>query len=569
MKRLLFALITAMVMTQGLAAQSGERPAPVFDASVQVDKLFSQWNRPDSPGCAISVIRDGHIVYEHGYGMADLDHDIPITPKTVFHVASISKQFTAAAIVLLAEKGRLSLNDEVHRYIPELPDFGVPITIRHLIHHTSGLYDQWGLLRLVGWRYSLDLITDDDVLSVISKEKRLQFRPGEKFDYSNTGYTLLAIIVKRLAGQSLREFTRSELFEPLEMYHSHFRDNHAEIVKGQAYGYDQRENGPWRLSVTNFDTVGATSLLTTVEDIARWDENFYDPRVGGRAMIEQLLEPGKLNNGEVLEYAFGNFVSKYRGLPTVEHAGVDAGYRAELIRFPEQHFSTVILCNSAVASPRSLGRRVADIYLEKEFKEPPVPYPPFRSVNIPESQLSAKVGLYWDSDGDDFQRVSLKNGKLLLFSEGETQEMVPLSESHFRLAEDPSSDLTDIEFKADKLGKPSALVESFIYGKPDVYEMVPEVAPTSDDLNKYAGSYKSEEIDPIYTLAVEGGKLFLRRPKYGADVLLPIVYDTFVASIGTIRFNRGPGKRISGFTLNGRIVGIQFQKMDGQPNPMK
>src|SRR5271168_1739825 len=209
----------------------------------QVDKIFAKWDSTHSPGCALSVIKDGQIIYKHGYGMADLDHDIPITPETVFHVASISKQFTAAAILLLAEDGKLSLDDDVHKYITELPDFGVRITLRHLLHHTSGLRDQWELLGLAGWRYSLDLITDDDVLELMSRQKELNFKPGDKYVYCNTGFTLLAQIVKRVSGESLREFTVNRIFKPLDMKSTHFRDDHAEIVKRIAYGYVDAKSG--------------------------------------------------------------------------------------------------------------------------------------------------------------------------------------------------------------------------------------------------------------------------------------------------------------------------------------
>ena len=204
--------------------------------SDRVDKIFERFNRRDSPGCALAVMRDGAVIYKHGYGMADLDHDVAITPSTVFHVASVSKQFTNAATVLLAQEGKLSLDDDVRKYVAELPDFGQRITIRHLIHHTSGLRDQWSLLGLAGWRYSLDLITDDDVLEMMSRQKDLNFPPGEKHVYCNTGYTLLALIVKRVSGRSFREFTSQRIFEPLGMANTHFRDDHAEIVKNQAYG---------------------------------------------------------------------------------------------------------------------------------------------------------------------------------------------------------------------------------------------------------------------------------------------------------------------------------------------
>ncbi len=365
-------LVAAVILFSFGALASAQTPSPGSlpqdGVTARVDRIFQKWNRTDSPGCALSVMRDGHIIYEHGYGMADLDHDVTITPSTVFHVASMSKQFTAASIVLLAQQGKLSLDDDVRKYIPELPNFGTPITIRNLIHHTSGLRDQWALLELAGWRYSLDLITDDDVMSVVTRQKELNFRPGDKYVYSNTGYTLLGLIVKRVSGVSLREFTTENIFEPLAMKSSHFRDDHAEIVKNNAYGYEAEKNGGFRLSITNFDTVGPTSLHTTVEDLALWDENFYHPRVGGPDFTSQMVERGKLNNGEQIEYAFGLVIGKYNGLPTVEHGGADAGYRSAMTRFPEQHFSTAVLCNSSDTFPVLLAQKVADIYLAPEMK---------------------------------------------------------------------------------------------------------------------------------------------------------------------------------------------------------
>lgn len=442
------------------------------DASInsRVDGLFRRWDNRASPGCALAVVRDGAIVYKRGYGMADLDHDIPITPSSVFHAASLSKQFTAAAIVLLAQEGKLSLDDEVRRYIPELPDFGVPITIRHLIHHTSGLRDQWNLLELAGWRYSLDLISDDDVLQMMARQKDLNFPPGQKFMYCNTGYTLLAQIVKRVSGRSFRELTAARIFQPLGMKNTHFRDDHAEIVKGQAYGYVPAGE-TFRLSMPNFDTVGATSLLTTVEDLARWDENFDEPRVGGRKLILQMLEPGKLNSGETLDYAFGLKIGNYRGLPIVDHAGADAGYRAHLIRFPEQHFSVACLCNLSTADPGGLARKVADLYLSARMKRPARPSVPPRRI------------------------------------------------------------------------------------------YVSEVDPTPAKLREYAGMYRSDEMEAVYTFVVEDGQLLLERLKRKPERLRPLTPDAFRGRDGVFRFVRDSGGEVSGAVLDSeRVKNFRFRK---------
>src|SRR5215472_2315861 len=417
------------------------------DMAKQVDKLFAKWDRADSPGCALGVYRNGQVVYKRGYGMEDLNEDVHITPGTVFHVASMSKQFTAASIVLLAQQGKLSLDDDVRKYIPELPDFGQKITIRNLVYHTSGLRDQWALLELAGWRYSKDLITDEDVMSLLTRQRELNFKPGERHLYSNTGYTLLGLIVKRVSGMSLREFTTKNIFEPLGMTRTHFRDDHAEIIKHNAVGYEQETGKPFEISITNFDTVGATSLHTTVEDLQRWDENFYQPKIGGAAFVKQMLERGKLNSGEQLDYAFGLVIGKDGGLPTVDHGGADAGYRSDMIRYPEQHFSVAVLCNSAEADPSGLASQVADIVLAKEIKaaeaatpakEPTAKSTTDATVTITAEQMSSFTGLYWNRADDAYDRIFVKEGQLKVDG-GDDEPLVlkPFGESWFHIADKP------------------------------------------------------------------------------------------------------------------------------------
>ena len=299
--------------------------------------------------------------------MANLDHDVPLTPRSVFHVASVSKQFTAAAIHLLAQDGKLSLDDEVRKHVPELADFGEPVTIRHLLHHTSGIRDQWSLLGLAGWRYSRDLITDDDVMSLLSRQRELNFRPGERHLYSNSGYTLLAIVVSRASGKSFRQFTTERIFAPLGMTHTFFRDNFNEIVKHQAYGYSPAGN-TFRLSVTNFDTAGATSLLTTVEDLAKWNANFDTPIVGGSRFLDAMLERGTLRDGTRISYASGLAHGTNDGLPTISHGGADAGYRSAFVRFSGQRLAVATLCNVSNANPTMLANRVAAVYLGEQMK---------------------------------------------------------------------------------------------------------------------------------------------------------------------------------------------------------
>jgi CubicO group peptidase (beta-lactamase class C family) len=538
------------------------------DLAAQVDKVFEKWNRTDSPGCALGVYKDGQVVYKHGYGMANLNDDVTITPETVFHVASMSKQFTAASILLLQQQGKLSIDDDLHKYIPELPDFGERITLRHLMHHTSGLRDQWALLGLAGWRYSQDLITDDDVMSVLVHQKALNFKPGDKYMYSNTGFTLLAIVVKRVSGVSFREFTTKNIFEPLGMTHTHFRDDHEEVIKHDALGYEQDgKDKPFRMSLTNFDTAGATSLHTTVEDLQLWDENFYHPRVGGPAFIEQMLHRDKLNNGELQDYASGLAIGKYKGLPTVGHGGADAGYRSDITRFPDQHVGVSILCNLAGTDPSALSNQVADILLAKDFKEPakepakaaaaaPPPAP------LTSEQMAAVAGLYWSKEEDDFTMVLVKDGKLQMeFGRDEFHELKPFAPDHFHVADVPWGNDIDLHFVASNAGKPRRLESSFGEDKPDVHEAVTPFVPTAAELPAYAGAFVSEEIDPIYRISVENGMLTLIRLKQKPDPLQPATRDVFTGEIGTLRFTRDANQKISGFILNaGRIQNFSFTK---------
>ena len=431
----------------------------------RVDAIFAQWDKPSSPGCALLVLEDGKPLYDRSYGMADLENRVPITSRTVFHVASISKQFTTASIALLAQEGKLSLDDNIRKYVPELPDYGTPITLRQLANHTSGLRDQWDLLKWAGWRLPDDLITDDDVLRVAFRQRSLNFTPGTDYAYSNTGYTLLAHVVKKVSGQSLKDFTAARIFAPLGMRHTHFRDDHAEIVPNLAHGYDIPANtnaaptaskvtGGYKISNPHLDTAGPSNLLTTAQDLARWDENFYTPRVGGSTLIQQLIEPGKLKSGKELVYAFGVEVPQYRGLRAVEHSGRDAGYRSDILRFPDQHFSVILLCNTPELVTRDYARKVADVYLASHFKsEPPVPKQPAApppSRELSSSALAAYTGTYHSDEVDATYLVAANAGGLTLASiKMPPQNLRAVTESTFE------SPLGRIHFVHDASGQVS------------------------------------------------------------------------------------------------------------------
>jgi CubicO group peptidase (beta-lactamase class C family) len=539
------------LVTLALALLAPVSPARADETTSAVDAVFAEWDKSSSPGCSVAVYQDSEIVYQRGYGMADLEHGIALTPASVFHIASVSKQFAAASVALLAQEGKLSLDDEARKHVPELPDFGKPITIRQLVHHTSGLRDQWEVLGLSGWRYSQDLITDEDVMSLVKRQKALNFEPGSKYSYSNTGYTLLAQIVQRVTGKSFREFTTERFFEPLGMRNTHFRDDFSEVVPNMAYGYDL-EGDDFKTSVTNFNTVGATSLLTTVADLVNWDRNFYDGKVGGPAFLSQLVEQGVLNDGSKIDYAFGLTIGKYRGLPTVGHSGSDAGYRAYLVRFPEQRFGIACLCNVGGVSPMEFSDRIADIYLADRLEAAPAPP---AAVEVPESELSPLVGVYVKQDGREAQRVFLKDGRLNMTSsdDDDASTLTPLGGGRFLLGQDGDR----IEFSGT-----DRFVHVPVQGAVESYARGTAFEPTARELAQYAGTYASEEIELPYRLSVEGGALVATSMKIVTGIpLRPLVRDLFVAGdLGTVRFTRRQG-RVSGFVVNsGRVVDFRFAK---------
>jgi CubicO group peptidase (beta-lactamase class C family) len=343
----------------------------------QVDQLFTIWDSKVSPGAAVSVIQDGKIIYKNGYGMANLEYDISVEPSSVFHIASISKQFTAFSILLLESEGKLSLEDEIQKYIPEVPDFGKKITLRHLASHTSGMRDQWSLLQMAGWRMD-DVITKEQVLKLVANQKELNFDPGEEYYYSNTGFTLLAEVVARVSGRTFAEFTQERIFEPLNMSNTLFYDDHEKIVKNRAYSYRGLGEG-FRKANLNYANVGATSLFTTVEDLSLWSMNFWNMTVGNEEIFKKLNTPHKLNNGEEFEGALGQFVVKYKGMDEIQHGGADAGYRAYITRFPEENFAVIVFSNDGNFNPVNMAHGIVDIYLKDKLKEeklpprPPIP----------------------------------------------------------------------------------------------------------------------------------------------------------------------------------------------------
>jgi len=408
------------------APAMAQRMATDADTTVRarVDRIFAQWDRTDSPGCALGVYHDGGIEYSRGYGMANLELGIALSPQSVFDIGSTSKQFTAMSVMLLARDGKLSLDDDIRKYIPELPDYAKTITIRHILTHTSGIRDYLTLWALAGVD-DADLTTDQDALDLLSRQRELNFAPGEQWLYSNSGFFLASIIVKRVSGKTLAQFAAERIFAPLGMTHTRFNDDHMAVVLNRATGYAPRETGAgWATAMSNFEQTGDGAVQTSIEDMQRWDENFYTGKVGGAETIAAMQKTATLNDGKKQTYALGLMVDSYRGLHTVSHGGAWAGYRAELLRFPEQHFSVACLCNLARTNPSQLARRVAEVYLGDRMT-------PAADANIvaagrgtgaatagswapTSSELAGYAGTYESPELETTYRLTVDSGKLML-----------------------------------------------------------------------------------------------------------------------------------------------------------
>ena len=379
MRALISVGVAALV---ALTAQLAARPDPRSPTSdlqtgspnLQIDRVFSAWDKRDSPGCAVGVFRDRATVYSKGYGMASLEHDLPIATDTVFYAGSVSKQFTAMAVALAIQQGKLSYDDSIRKYLPELPAYADAIKISHLLHHTSGLRDYNTLLSIAG-RRDEDAWDNRVVLQMTARQSQLNFAPGDEYLYSNTGYTLLATIVERATATPFAVFADANMFKPLGMEVTHYHVDASRLVHHRALAYGGI-GGRWTLDTPINERAGAGGLYTNIPDLLKWDENFYTGRVGGPEVLKQIQKQGTLNDGKTLAYAWGLEIGAYRGLPIVEHGGALGGYRAHIMRFPSQHTSVALLCNTSSIAPATLARGVADVVLGDRFTQPVPPPPP-------------------------------------------------------------------------------------------------------------------------------------------------------------------------------------------------
>jgi len=536
------------------AAQAVAAPpaqAGPVSVAAAIDKIFARWDRSSSPGCAVGVSQGGQVVHTKGYGMANLEYGIRIWPTTVFESGSVAKQFTAAAIALLAQDGKLSIDDPVRKYVPELPDFGTPILIRHFLNHTSGLRSQWPMLSLAGRPPGSAVHTVAEILELVNGYKELNFKPGEEYLYNNTAFTLLGVVVERVSGKSLNAFTQERLFGPLGMARTQWREDFTAIVPNRATAYRLMPDGTVRANMPFTNVIGNGGLLTTVGDLLTWNDHLDHPRVGGPDLADRLQTRGKLNDGFENEYAQGLYVLQYRGTREVSHGGTTAGYRAFLARFPEHGLSVAVLCNTDGANPSRYAHQIADLVLADKLKDLRV----VKAVVVPPEVLERMAGVYRETSTDAVLRVAWDPKSGALRAEG--QALVPTGPGELYTQDGARRFSTERGWPDDlAIG---SLLETSESARPRRWEPQRAFKPDASQLHEFAGDYFSEELGVTYTISVEGASLRLRFRPAQRFTLEPAFKDAFEADGNTIRFTRSPGGAVDGLRIYaGRARHVRF-----------
>ena len=529
-----------------------------------VDSLFKAYDATDTPGLAMSVLKDGKVIYQNGFGMANLEYDVPITTKTKFHVASLSKQFTAFMILNLQDEGLLSLKDDVRTYIPELPDYGNTITINHLLTHSSGIRDQWRLLELAGWRLD-DVIKTEQVFKLITNQNALNFVPGDNFKYSNSGYTLLAIIVERLTKMSFADYAKQLIFDPLDMTDSFFYDDHEQMMSNRAYSY-KRVNKTLKKSHLNFATVGPTSLFTTIEDMNKWANNFRTKTIGNKAIFKAMKQKARKNDGSVSSYAKGQFVKTHKGLKMIYHSGSDAGYRCYFARFPKLGYQFILFANASYISAYDEIYKLINHFLQDQYPKADADAPSEQDfaysddlfVNLTKAELMPFEGRYFDREEKQYWEVKVKNDTL--YCQGgvisEAIKLHPVGKKNFKIK-----------------GTPYDVSVNFIendHGEPVLEFRIPDlmwlwlVREKPVNTSAYLGRYYNDELNAEYDLVEKDNALYLTHHKLD-DIKILQINEAYFSSnnrnFSNIRFNRNSSGQITEFSVsNGSIKDIRFSR---------
>jgi CubicO group peptidase (beta-lactamase class C family) len=538
----LLAVATALIADRARAEPLGKR----------IDAVMQPWSRANGPGCSVAVMRNGKVIHEKGYGRADLEHDAPNTPDTVYEIASTSKQFTAVMTFLLAADGRLNVDDDVREFLPELQPSTPPITIRHLLTHTSGIRDYGLLMTLAG---SGDRVSSADALRMLARQRGLDFTPGEQFLYSNTGYFLLSQIIERAGGASFPQLAADRIFKPLGMSRSHLHDDLDQIVPGRAISYAPGEGADWRMESSRWSTLGDAGVYTTVRDLARWAESLQAQKLGGEALQNAMQARVVLPDGRARDFGSGLMFDTYRGQPIVFHPGAYLGYRAELLQFPQQRTHIAVLCNAASASAPALARAVADVVLEKVLASQASPP---ASVPLTAAELDSWAGSYRSPTSGRSLEIAREESRL----RADRLKFTALSPHEF----EGSDSMLTVHLRFAGRAPERTLIRSVrsklkSHSEPERFEESRPFVLAPPDMQPYTGRYRSAELDTDWMITIESGALHVHRLDLNS-ALSALAADMFVAENGCLLEMTRERGTLNGFTVRcGALHGLWFERV--------
>jgi CubicO group peptidase (beta-lactamase class C family) len=518
---------------------------PADERADAVNKIIAPLRQLNSPGCAIGVMQNGRFLYKGAFGLADLDTGAALTPATAFNVASMSKQFTAAALFFLLESGKVHLADPVRRFIPELPAYADAITVADLLHHTSGLRDFGPLLEVAG--RSEEPLDIAGSLKLLARQTALNFQPGAGYEYTNSDYLLLGAIIERVTGMTLAAYAEERLFGPLRMANTQFFAQ-AHKLRDRAAGYEERGSRYRKISQPLLLS-GAGGLFTSIEDLLHWDDNFNNPVVGGPAFLNFMLARGRMRGGEPLPYAAGLILGRYAGLEVVSHPGSLPGYRSEMIRFPAQHLTVACLCNRADEESPLLARRIADVYLEDKLH----PLPGAADLDYPNSGFPELDGVWESKQGWIARTWSSSDGLWIELPDGEFK-LYPLNQRQL-FTDTGTNRLVLTKYSRDEL---AIAWDRF---PRTVYHRLEGASADPVDPIPYIGDYRSGDADARYRVYLNDGRLWIAGAAAWNVAVNPVGADRFLAGPWSLHFVRDPGGRVLGMQLHGpRLWNLWFDR---------
>jgi CubicO group peptidase (beta-lactamase class C family) len=562
----LFAIF--IIASNGLYAQEEKLTSTSFKDQIsqyqidQIDSLFIEWNKPNHPGGSIGVMKNDKIVFSRSYGLASLEYLVPNSTETIFNIASVSKQFTAMGIVLLHRQGKLSIDDDIRKYLPELPDFGEKITIRQMLHHTSGLRSLHAMLGLAGWRAD-DSRTNEDLYRFMNMQTDLNFKPGSEFMYCNTGYMLMVKIIEEVTAYKFTDWMKKNIFEPLGMNHTYVEDQYNRVVTNNATSYNQTIDGNYLRAVEYWGYVGSGNMHSTTNDLLKWLSNFNAPQTNWEKPFKLMKTLDKLNDGSDNNYAFGVFIDKYAGHDIIQHGGAIGGFRTYAGTYPKEELSIVVLTNFSSSSSGSKANQIYEILLtelEADNSETVNRNDSLKQIYLPNDELKKYESDYWNDKDNYARKIYLKNDTLR-YSRSSTSEspIVPIGNNEFQMLTN-SADLK-IKFVINK--KQKSMFVTVNNGKPSIFQNYEAQTITTKDLLSYIGKFYSPELETTYNIYIKNDTLYWHHSRHGDFKMKVLKNDVLEGEwpMLIIKYKRNKKGDVTGiYVSNGRVRNLWFEK---------